>query len=157
MRTRARAASIAMAGAALLVAPVLAAGPASAAPTVMSAPTTLTQATCQAGGGTFTLVKGLKTCTTLSPFQYSDDVRYTSFEGSILAFYTVHSEASYTLQFVQTQRGKGSIAQLVQPLPGGTFDTYVVPGSESCVENVDGDEVPIDVSVCEDLGLYTRF
>ena len=151
MRARARAASIAMAGAALLVAPVMTAGPASAAPT------TLTQATCEAGGGTFTLVKGLKTCTRLSPVQYSDDVNHTSYEGSILAFFTVHSEASYTLQLIQTQRGKGSIAQLVQPLPGWTFDTYVVPGSESCVENVDGDEVPIDVSVCEDLGLYTRF
>jgi hypothetical protein len=61
MRRRLNAAAVAVAAAALLAASVLTAGPASA--TI----TSLTKASCQEQGGSYTVAKGLRTCT-VGPF-----------------------------------------------------------------------------------------
>ena len=149
MKTSARAASIGMAGAALLAASVMTAGPALAAPTV------LTQATCEAGGGTFTFVRPLKTCTTLTVVPYDEIGRYGTSDGAFSAVLRrLHSVGTNTYQTKQTQKGKGPIKAATTFLTGaGTNE--IVTESRECFENVPGSgDEPRDVSVCVELGMY---
>ena len=148
MRVHARAASIAIAGAALLAASAVTAAPAVAAPTV------LTQATCEAGGGTFTFVRPLKTCTTLTVVPVDEIGRYGTSDGAFSAYYDVHYVGTDTFQTKQTQKGKGPIKAATTYLTGSGTNT-IVTDSRECFESVPGSgDEPRDVSVCVELGMY---
>ena len=103
MRAHARAATIAMAGAALLIAPVMTAGPASAAPS------SLTATSCEADGGTYVVAKGVRTCTVTGPLVNSTvDNLYAEVEVPGGTVFGRWSEARQTqVATVQTlQKGK---------------------------------------------------
>jgi len=156
MRTHARAASIAIAGAALLAASALTAAPALAAPTV------LTQATCEGPGGTFTVDKALKTCVTVQHLSYDyDDGPWQDSSGDFTAVFTIHYTGTYDWQITQTQKGKGPIKTAAGLVVEGSVSgtSYLV--DQQCSQYVSGAPgdgyVPVDVSFCEDLNLYPVF
>jgi hypothetical protein len=147
MKTQARAASIAVAGAAFLAASWTA-GPASAAGGGTDLATTCT--------GTFEIVKKLKTCTSVKTFSYEGTYAYAQFSGTIRADYELAEAGSETVQFVETQKGKGPIKTLEPTLIGSTFSAIVVPGSEKCsdFDNDLGAYYDLPIEDCRALGLY---
>ncbi|HEV2798472.1 MAG TPA: hypothetical protein VGV65_12715 [Nocardioides sp.] len=160
MKTHVRAASIAMAGAGF-VAAMLTAGPALAAGPVLN----LTD--CQAGGGTFTLVKSLKTCTTKTvvaepaPYDYVDE-NSSNFgsdsETTYVATFDLRREGHYEYATTQTQKGKGPIKLSVSNVYGVEDRVTVLLDGRECdrLDMVTGVYESVDTSVCEGLGLYTR-
>ena len=138
-------------GAAFVCASLVSAAPALAAP---PAGQLLTQESCSAGGGTFTIVKNVKTCVTLVTTPYDYARPYANFVGDIVAYYDVRTTGADTVRTTQTQKGKAAV-KTVQETIYGDQDMYVVTDSRTCTEYVYGEGyVSRDVSVCEALGLY---
>ena len=147
MRSSVRTTAIALAGFGLVASPLLVTGPASAASTG------LTQSTCKAAGGTFTLAKGLKTCVTSEVIPI--DAMNGPVEihlGPIRATYYLHVFGDVTVKTTQVQRGK-TITTSQSDV--GDVTTEVAADSRMCdEEGAGGAFIPIDLAVCEELGLY---
>lgn len=149
MWSHARATPISVLGATLFAAGLLTAGPASAAPVSLS------PESCTAlNGGTFTLVKGLKTCTYIDvitidavngPMEIGD--------GPLFARYNVRLAGEVSVETILVQRGKGSIKTSYGTEVDGTSNT-VIADSRECEELVGGSYQVVDVAICEAAGLY---
>ena len=113
MRTHVHKAAVGVAAAAFLAAPILAAAPASAM-------TSITPATCAAEQGTFTRVKGVKTCTVVaggirhvSPTQFHSNEVFGPFTNEFLTGASYYGEwyqhEGYRDTTVYTQKAKRPI------------------------------------------------
>ena len=136
----------------LLAAPLATTATASAAPTSAS----LTKANCNAQGGTFTTAKGSKTCVTSEVVVIDNadsmDGPMGIHQGTIRATYYVHVFGEITVVTTQVQRGKTITTTQTSE---GDVTRVVAADTRTCAqEGTGGAFIPIDIAVCDDLGMY---
>ena len=149
MRSPSRMSRTAALGATLFAAGLLTAAPASAAPVSLS------PESCTAlNGGTFTLVKGLKTCTYVDVITIEADNGPIEIRvGPLSARYFLRLSGEVWVETILVQRGKGSIKESYGTEVDRT-STTVLEDSRSCEELVGGSYQVVDVAICDQAGLY---
>lgn len=121
----------------------------------VAGPPEINQKDCEAAGGTFDRVKGVKSCTTTSTRSYLTGPHYSEYDGGpFVPSYEAYWSEGWTWQdtTVQSQKGNGEVTST---LSSELLARDVV--NKQCRRTFFGTSVWVSPSECESYGLYPSY